>query len=127
MAKTEKMRFQKGDCLAIGLVLLLAVSVALCFLPRNRQQGIYAEIYQNGEKIKTIPLDEAQSIVVTGTYRNEITIADGRIAITYSNCPGEDCVHSGWISGPGRSIVCLPNKLEIRISGQENDVDFVVR
>ena len=48
------------------------------------------------------------------------------IAITGSDCPGEDCVHSGWIKASGRSIVCLPNKVEIRIVGQSDDVDFVV-
>ena len=126
MTKTGKMRFQKGDCIAIAAVLLMAVFVALCFFPHSRQQGSIAEIYQNGEKISTLLLDEPQTFTVEGDYTNEITVLNGEIAITNSNCPGEDCVHSDWIKSPGRSIVCLPNKVEIRIVGQSDDVDFVV-
>ncbi|MBQ8917117.1 MAG: NusG domain II-containing protein, partial [Oscillospiraceae bacterium] len=48
-----------------------------------------------------------------------------RACIAQSTCPGEDCVHSGWISSPGRSVVCLPNRVEIRITGS-SEVDFVV-
>jgi len=45
--------------------------------------------------------------------------------IAESTCPGNDCVHSGKIHSAGRSIVCLPNRVEIRITG-ESDVDYVV-
>ena len=125
---TEKKEFalRKGDWLAVAVVLLLAAAIALFFFPREKQGEVFAEIYQNGEKIQTLSLAEDQSFTVTGRYTNEITVADGRISISHSDCPGEDCVHSGSIGSTGRSIVCLPNKLEIRIVSQEGDVDFVV-
>ena len=67
-------------------------------------------------------------MTVGGLYTNRITVRGGRIAITESSCPGEDCVHSGWIDRPGRSLVCLPNRVEIRLEGPaaEDDVDAVV-
>ena len=125
---TEKKEFalRKGDWLAVAVVLLLAAAIALFFFPREKQGEVFAEIYQNGEKIQTLSLAEDQSFTVTGRYTHEITVADGRISISHSDCPGEDCVHSGSIGSTGRSIVCLPNKLEIRIVSQEGDVDFVV-
>ena len=66
------------------------------------------------------------SFEVTGKYTNLIIVENGSIAITASDCPGEDCVHSGAITAPGRSIVCLPNGVEVRVVGQSADVDFVV-
>lgn len=126
MEKQMRLHFQKGDWLAVGIVGLLAVLVLLLFLPKNTGQTAYAQIYLHGEKIKTIPLDEAQSFTITDRYTNEIAVTDGKIAITHSDCPGEDCVHSGGISHSGRSIVCLPNGLEIRIVSDADDVDFVV-
>ena len=56
-------------------------------------------------------------------------ICDGKAAILESTCPGEDCVHSGWISQTGRSVVCLPNRAEVRIEGVSgaDDVDAVVQ
>ena len=126
MIKQEHLRFRKGDLLAIALVVILAGSVAVCFLPKNTAAPVQAEIYQDGNLLKTVSLEEETSFVVTGKYTNIITVEDGRIAITAYDCPGEACVHSGGIHTPGRSIVCLPNGVEVRVVNAASDVDFVV-
>lgn len=126
MAKQEFLRFRKGDFLAIAIVAVLAVLVALCFLPKGSDSPVQAQIYQSGDLIMTVPLEEDASFTITGKYTNVITVADGRIAVSASDCPGEDCVHSGAIHSSGRSIVCLPNSVEIRIVNAQSDVDFVV-
>lgn len=108
---------------ALGMILLLA-------LRTGTEENLQVQIRQNGQLIREWSLDMDQEMVVERDYRNTITTRDGRAAITESNCPGEDCVHTGWISRSGRSIVCLPNKVEIRIVGgrpEEDDVDAVVR
>lgn len=126
MAKQEFLRFRKGDFLAIAIVAVLAVLVALCFLPKGSDSPVQAQIYQSGDLIMTVPLEEDASFTITGKYTNVITVADGRIAVSASDCPGEDCVHSGAIHSSGRSIVCLPNSVEIRVVNAQSDVDFVV-
>lgn len=126
MEKQEHLRFLKGDFLAIAAVVLLAALVAACFLPGSSDGSVVAEIYQNGQLLKTVPLDADTSFTLTGKYTNTITVSDGTIAITASDCPGEDCVHSGAIHASGRSIVCLPNGVEVRVVNDVSDVDFVV-
>lgn len=126
MAKQEFLRFRKGDFLAIAILAVLAVLVALCFLPKGSDSPVQAQIYQSGDLIMTVPLEEDASFTITGKYTNVITVADGRIAVSASDCPGEDCVHSGAIHSSGRSIVCLPNSVEIRVVNAQSDVDFVV-
>lgn len=126
MEKPEYLRFRKGDLLAILLVAVLAVSVAVFFLPKSNAQGVRAQIYQNGELVKTLSLEEETVFEIAGKYTNVITVQKGKIAITASDCPGEDCVHSGAIQSSGRSIVCLPNAVEVRVVAQTSDVDFVV-
>lgn len=121
-----RLAFQKGDLLAIGAVILLAVLVFVLFLPKENRGAAYAEIYQDGELLKTVPLDEDQEFVLTGKYHNTVTVRDGQIAVTDSDCPGTDCVSCGWIGSSGRSIVCLPNGIEIRVVSESGDVDFVV-
>ncbi len=118
--------FRWGDLLAIAAVLLLAAVCFLLFLPRSHEEPTRAEIYQNGKRLMSISLDEPQQFPVRGDYCNTITVKDGTIAITASDCPGQDCVHSGAIHTPGRSLVCLPNALEIRVVSGRSDVDFVV-
>ena len=126
MAKPEYLRFRKGDVLAIVAVAVLAVIVAVSYLPSGDAETVQAQIYQSGELVETLSLDEEQTLEITGKYTNVITVQDGAISISFSDCPGEDCVHSGAIRSTGRSIVCLPNEVEVRVVNAESDVDFVV-
>lgn len=120
-----KLGFQKWDVLAIGAVLLLAAFVFVLFLPKSSQAPARAEIYLDGKLIKTLSLSEDQTFTVEGAYTNTLSIRDGKIAVTHSTCPGGDCVSCGWLDSAGRSIVCLPNGLEIRVVA-EGDVDIIV-
>ena len=126
MTEKDILRFRKGDWFAIGLVITLALSVMLCFLPKGQQKTSQAQIFLNGELIKTVSLNEDQTFLVEALYSNQITVKNGTISFTSSNCPGQDCVHSGSIHHAGRSLVCLPNKVEIRVVSAESDVDFIV-
>ena len=121
-----RLRFQKGDLLAVAATLLLAVSVFFLFLPRGNGEAAVAEIYLDGVLIRQLPLDTPTELEVTGDYHNTVTVRDGKIGVTESDCPGEDCVHSGFVGTSGRSVVCLPNRLEIRVVSAPGDVDFVV-
>ena len=121
-----RLRFQKGDWLAVAVTLLLAVAVFFLFLPKESGAPAVAEIYLDGQLIYQLPLDTPAELEVSGDYHNTVTVRDGKISVTASDCPGEDCVHSGAIGTSGRSIVCLPNRLEIRVVSAPGDVDFVV-
>lgn len=126
--KKNKMRlsFGKGDLIVIVFVVSLAIFIGILFGKNtNSEEADVVAIYKEGEKIQELPLDKNREIIVSNIYTNRIVIEEGKVSITESDCPGEDCVHSGWISGSGRSIVCLPNRVEIRIEG-ETEVDFII-
>ena len=125
MLRPDMLRFRKGDWLAIGLVAAMALVIGLCFLPRANAAA-YAQVYQDGKLVRSLPLDADTVFVIEGNYCNEITVKDGAVAFTSSDCPGRDCVHSGSIHSAGRSLVCLPNKVEIRVIAEPDGVDFVV-
>lgn len=124
--QNKHLRFQKWDIFAIGLVIFVAAAVFALFLPLGEQSAAYAEIYLDGNLMQRVSLAEAQEFTVTGAYRNTITVRDGKIAVTHSDCPSQDCVACGWSGSAGKSIVCLPNCLEIRIVSENGEVDFVV-
>lgn len=126
MVQPERLRFRKGDWLVIGAVVLLAIAVLLCFFPGNRGRASTAEIYLNGKLVRIVDLTKDQTFEISDRYENVITVEDGEIFVARSDCPGQDCVHSGKISTLGRILVCLPNGLEIRITAAKADVDFVV-
>ena len=126
MKKGLRLAFRRGDLLAVALVVLLAIGVAACFVPREKNGSETVQIFHEGVLIHELPLDRDDSCEISGEYKSIVSIKDGRAGFADSDCPGRDCVHSRWIGDAGRSIVCLPNRVEIRISGA-SDVDFVVR
>ena len=122
-----KLDFCKADIFAITMVAVIAILVSVIFWTSiGSEEGNVVNVYHEGELIREIPLENDTEFVVEGEYENVVVVKDGKAAIAESDCPGTDCVHSGWIHDAGRSIVCLPNRVEIRIEGT-SEVDFVVR
>ena len=131
MKQGERTSFGAGDAVAIAFVILAALILLLAMtLFRGKAASLRAEIRMNGEMIHEMPLGEDAEFTVEGVYTNHVSVRNGQVAITESSCPGGDCKHYAWIRETGRSISCLPNRVEIRVVGgapEENEVDAVVR
>ena len=131
MVKRNRMRltFCKGDAVVIFFVILMAIFIGVLFMMKTgNDRGTTVCVYQDGIKIQELPLWEDTEILIQNSYTNKLAVKDEKAAIVESDCPGMDCVHSGWIGGKGRSLVCLPNRVEIRIEGEsDSEVDFIVR
>lgn len=119
MNRSVSLKFKRGDAAAAAAVLLCAATLSLALLTQTlAAERTVVQVCQDGQVLCELPLERDCSYTVSsGRYVNVITVRDGRAAITRSNCPGEDCVHSGWVSFPGRSVVCLPNRVELRLTG----------
>lgn len=103
---------------AVVAVLCIAASLPLLF----GEGASYAEITSHGKLIKTVSLSIDQEFTVDG--HNTVTVKDGKIAVTWADCPDGYCVSRGFRSSGG-DIVCLPNRLVISFVG-EQEVDSVV-
>lgn len=120
----EKLRFTKWDMLSIGAIVALAAAVFFLLVP-GKTPAAYVEIYQDGALVQRMALNEDATFRLEGEYTNVITVRDGKVAVTESSCPGGDCKNCGWLGASG-SIVCLPNRVEVRLVGLATDVDIVV-
>jgi len=113
-----RLKPRKGDLLAVALVVLLAVGLSVFLGLRARGVShVGVEIYRDGTLVREVDLNADQQFDISGDYVNTVTVENGRIAITQSTCPGSDCVHSGWSDAAGQAIICLPNRVEIRLVG----------
>ena len=127
MNKPMRLHFQKGDLLAVLLVALLTVlSVVIWFPQQKSEQNALVQVYLGGRLTQELPLSKDTEFTLQGNYTNTVRIHNGAVSVIASDCPGGDCMHSGAISHTGRSIVCLPNRAELRIVGSTSDVDFTV-
>lgn len=58
---------------------------------------------------------------------NVLACRNGQATMLQSSCPDQICVHHTGISKTGESIICLPHKLVIQITGtEEAELDGVV-
>ena len=48
------------------------------------------------------------------------------VRVSDSDCPGQDCVHTGAITRAGQSIVCLPAQVVVSLVSTSSDVDAVL-
>ena len=84
----------------------------------------FAEIYCDGKLLMTLDLRlDREEVFETEFGTNTVTIRDGKIAVTQADCPDGYCMQRGWCEG-GPQIVCLPNRLVIRFTG-EAEIDAI--
>ncbi len=119
----------RGDLVVAGAILALSVCLALLLYRTPGDGPVTAVVSVNGEEQMRINLSavkDATEYAVDCAYPLHITAEPGRIRVSESDCPGKDCVRSGWASEPGRTIVCLPNRLTITLeSGKGPRFDAV--
>ncbi len=95
----------------------VAVFCAVCtvFLKQIAYKNPTAYIYSNGKLIKTVELGKLKDDIVFDTGGNTVLAQKNKISVIKANCPDKLCVKQGAISNGAYPIICLPNKLEIRI------------
>lgn len=116
--------------LIIGAVLVLAV-IGLLVIQSVREEGSQVVITWNGEVDGTYPLEEDRTFIFEGENGgyNVVTIEDGFVFMAEANCPDQVCVKHKPLNQTADPIVCLPNKLEVKViaSEPENQLDGVSR
>lgn len=83
-----------------------------------------AQIYQDGELLRTIDLN-AVAVPYEFTIEcddgiNTIYVEHGAISVKFADCPDQICVNQGSISDSLVPIICLPHRLVIKIQGAED-------
>jgi hypothetical protein len=64
------------------------------------------------------PLTPDRQVQVTGPIgESTIEIRAGQARFLSSPCPGQVCVHSGWLREAGQLAACLPNRISIQLLG----------
>lgn len=116
-----------------GLLVCVLALAAVCAAVYgiNRGEGAVAEIYKDGELIETVDLQNVEKPyefeVRDGDNVNVIRVEKGRIRVASASCPDKICVNRGYISDGVMPIVCLPNKLIIKVVGAQDAADAAAR
>lgn len=110
----------------IAAIFALSAAAAV-IIYTQKSPGRSAEIIRDGVLIRTVDLTVDAEFTIenpAGGY-NRIRVRDGAVSVIEASCPDKVCIRQGAVSGGAHPIVCLPNKLVIRIispSGDEPDL-----
>ena len=133
MRRSPKLRPNLWDGMVVLTVVILAVACAAgIWRGSGSQESLTAVISVDGTEVERIPLaqtGETRRTVHGGGYTLEICLTDTEVWVEQSDCPTQDCVHTGTISRSGQSIVCLPARIVIQLTGGAADssgVDIVI-
>ena len=129
------------DALIAAAIVLLAGACALAVWGGQGQRttALSVVISVDGEEQERIELTHfshepvpysanGYTLYVAATRSSEPDSVPG-IRVETSDCPTQDCVHTGVITRPGQSIVCLPARMVIELvseSGDPSGVDAVI-
>ncbi len=123
------MKVKKWDVIIISLFVIASFIPALIFTLQARADtsGYYVEIKVQGELYETRKLtghtgrDEIH--IETDLGVNIVEIIDEKVGMYEADCPDKVCYSPEYISRPGETIVCLPNRIVIEIKGEKPDAD----
>jgi hypothetical protein len=143
MKSLPKLRPTAWDGLVVLFVAVAALGLAVFQWRDGASQGLTAVVTIDGaeaDRFAPAELLESPRTYSGGGYTLEVSAApqgeasaldhvksggETGVRVTRSDCPTQDCVHTGTIARSGQSIVCLPARIIIRLEGGAPDPDGV--
>jgi len=148
MKPSPKLRPTAWDALVVLTVAALALGLAFFqWWGGGQSEELTAVVSVDGTEIDRFsPADllegprtytnNGYTLEVVCGIRGEVTALDHErasgefgVRVARSDCPTQDCVHTGTITRGGQSIVCLPARFILRLEGgtaDPDDVDMVL-
>lgn len=120
-SKKNRLPLLKGDIL---LIVSLCLIIVLLFLPSfgDADEKLTAEIYHNGELVKTVSLSETEGEEIT-VGNCELLIEKDGVIFVDSDCRDRLCIKRGKLKRKGDTMACVPEKVVAVIKGENKD-DF---
>ena len=99
----------------LGLTVLGICLILFLIQIFGQKSGESVIVEVDGEIFGTYALAKDTEILINDT--NCIIIEDGTVRMAEAACPDHLCIRQGTISKDGQMIVCLPNRVTVRIAG----------
>jgi len=116
---------RRADFFLLAGIAVFAALLFLFFLKKDLSPGNpMLEITRGGTVLGVYPLSEDRIIPIG--EGNVCEISGGTVRMTEADCPDLSCVHSRPIDARGGTIICLPNRVVLRIIDGEGGVPDAV-
>lgn len=121
--------FKKGDILIYGIIIFIFFVIGSMIIKTPNIKGKNVEIFENGKlKYRYKLTKEKQEIILKSILGNEkIIIENYTVKKVDASCPKKICIKHSEIDSVGESIICVPNKQIIKISGNNQELDGFIQ
>ena len=112
--------------LIAAVVTVFALSVLGAVLMSGTDGGsLTVTVCKDGKEVYTVSdAEKAKGALANGGCVVSVT-SDG-VYVKKADCPDKLCVKQGKITKSGQSIICLPNRVSVYLTGEKAEVDAVV-
>ena len=117
---------KKADIILFFLLIALSIGLTAASFAISGQGGSRVLVTVEGKEFGTYDLNRDQTVdIKSGDHINRIIIEDGTVRMVEANCHNHVCIQQGKKSRVNETIICLPNRVMVRITGEEAEVDAV--
>ena len=111
----------KRDLILAAAILLIAAALFGFNYISHKKPAVTAQITVDGKVVETLDLSRDTELTVTGANKgtNHLIVRDGEIWCSEASCPDKVCAHQGKKHVSSDTIVCLPKKMIVTITGDE--------
>lgn len=115
-----------NDIKLIGIILVIIIIIFILF-NINKNKGNTVLVYYDNKIILEKNLNIDSKYVVDGYLGEvEIEVKDRKVRVIKENSPKHICSREGYIKDSSKPLICLPNKIIIKITDKESNIDGVV-
>ena len=121
------MKITRADKILIGCLFALNLFL-FAQVDWNPRAGSWVVIEVDHKEVERLPLAENRIVHVTGPIgETEVEIRDGKARVIKSPCSKKLCIKSGFVQYADRFAACLPNRVVVRVLGDNpSGVDTVL-
>lgn len=123
-----KQYIKKADIILL-IVLVVIGLAATGLIGVSKSDGDTVIIENHGKMFAKYSLYENTEIDVpcesVANGKLHVSISDGQVRVTESCCTNQVCVKHSAINKSGESIICLPNRIVVKIEGKGGGYDAI--
>ncbi|MGL5055607.1 MAG: NusG domain II-containing protein [Fusobacteriaceae bacterium] len=126
-------KIKKGDYIVYGIFTVFFAYFSFYIFNLEDQTAEKAEIYINSQLkyVQNLQQEEKNIFLDTDIGGVNIQFKDMKVRVVTSYSPKQIAVKEGWISKPGELLIGVPDKMLIKIVGNEKkgdeEVDYVAK
>lgn len=120
--------FKIGDIFIYSIIITLLLFLGFEGFRLKEVKGSKVEIYVNSKLtfVENLKKEKSEIFVPTELGGIKVEFVDKKVRVISSNSPKKLIVKQGFISKAGETLIGVPDKVIIKVTG-DSDLDYIVK